>query len=43
LQNNTRAAKEDIALSVAYVNNEIAGCICMLGDCLMIPENKTKI
>jgi len=42
LQNNTRAAKEDIALSVAYVNNEIAGCICMLGDCLMIPENKTN-
>jgi len=40
LQNNNRAIKDDIALSIAYVNNEIAGSLCMLGDSLMIPGNK---
>lgn len=42
LQNNSRANSEDIALSVAYVNDEIAGSICMLSDSLMIPDNITN-
>ena len=42
MQNNSRATNEDIALCVAYVNNEVAGSICMLGDSLIIPDNITN-
>jgi len=41
--NNPRADKDDVALIVAYNQDEMLGYIGALPDYLMIPNNKTKI